>query len=57
MHSICDLKFNVPNEISAVFHNVSNYAYHFIIKELANEFERQFEYLGENLKNAKLFLF
>ena len=47
-HSICNLKFNVPNEISVVFHNGSNYDYHFIIKELANEFEGKFERLGEN---------
>ena len=47
-HSICDLKFKVPNEISAVSHNSSNYDYHFIIKELANKFERQFECLWEN---------
>ena len=31
------------NEIPIVFHRVSNYDYHFIIKELANEFEREFE--------------
>ena len=46
-HRICNLKFNVPNEIPVVFHNVSNYDYHFIIKELANDFEGQFECLGE----------
>ena len=34
-HSICNLKFNVPNEIPVVFYNGSNYDYHFIIKELA----------------------
>ena len=28
------------------FHNGSNYDYHFLIKELANEFEWQFECLG-----------
>ena len=39
-HSICNLKFNVPNEIPVVFHNGSNHAYHFIIKELENEFDR-----------------
>ena len=33
-HSICNLKYNVPKEISIVFHNRSNYDYHFIIKEL-----------------------
>ena len=38
-HSICNLEFNVPNEIPVAFHNSSNYGYHFIIKELANEFE------------------
>ena len=32
-HNICNLKFNVPNEISVLFHNGSNYDYHFIIKE------------------------
>ena len=30
------------------FHNGSTYDYHFIIKELAKEFEVQFECLGEN---------
>lgn len=29
-------------------HDVSNYDYHFIIKQLAEEFEKQFECLGEN---------
>ena len=37
----------MSNEIPAVFHNGSNYDYRFIIKELANEFEGQFECLGE----------
>ena len=31
-----------------VFHNSSNYDYHFIIKELANESGGKFECLGEN---------
>ena len=38
----------MPNEIPAVFHNESNYVYHFMITELANEFEGQFECLREN---------
>ena len=37
-------------EIPAVFHNSSTYDYHFIIKELAEEFEGQFECLEENTK-------
>ena len=53
--SIFNLKFNVPNEIPVVFHNGSNYDYHFIIKELANEFEEQFECLGENTEKYKCF--
>ena len=52
-HSICNLKFNVHNEIPVFFHNVSNYDYHFIMKELPNEFEAQFEFLGENTKKRK----
>ena len=34
--------------IPVVFHNGSTYVYHFIIKELAEEFEGPFECLGEN---------
>ena len=45
----------MPNEIPVVFHNGSNYHYHFIIKELANEFEGQFECLGENTEKYKTF--
>ena len=37
--AICDLKFNVPNEIPLVFHTGSNYDYHFIIKESTKSFE------------------
>ena len=37
-HSVCNLKFNVPNEIPVG----SNYDNHFIIKELAEEFEGKF---------------
>ena len=47
-HSICNLTFKMPNEIPAVFHKDSNYDYHFVIKELANELEGQFECLGQN---------
>ena len=38
-NNICNLKFNVPNEIPVVCHNAENYGYHIIIKELANEYE------------------
>ena len=36
------------NEIPAAFHSGSNYKNNFIRKELANEFEGQFECIGEN---------
>ena len=63
-HRICNLKCNVPNEISAVFHTLSNYDYHFIItlllilsKKLANKFEGDFECCGEIQKSTKPFPF
>ena len=33
-HNICNLRYKVPKEIPAVFHNGSTYDYQFIIKEL-----------------------
>ena len=47
-HNICNLRYKVPKEIPAVFHNGSTYDYHLIIKELVKEFEGNFECLGEN---------
>ena len=47
-HSICNLNYKVSQEIPAKIHNDSTYDYHFIIKELAEEFKGQFECLGEN---------
>ena len=32
-HSICNLRYSVPKQIPVVFHNESNYYYHFIIKQ------------------------
>ena len=42
------MRYKIPKEILVVFHNGSTYDYHFIIKELAKEFEGNFECLGEN---------
>ena len=47
-HDICNLRYKKSKEIPLVFHNGSRYDYHFIIKELAEEFEGEFECLGEN---------
>ena len=47
-HSVCNLRYKVPQEILVKIHNGSKYDYHFIIRELAEEFKGQFECLGEN---------
>ena len=47
-HSICNLNYKVPQEIPVKFHDGSKYDYHFIIKELGEEFKGEFECLGEN---------
>ena len=39
-HNTCNLKHSVPKKIPIVFHNGSNYDYHFIIKEVAEEFKK-----------------
>ena len=49
VHSICNLHYKVPKEIPVKIHNGSKYDYHFIIKELAEEFKGEdFECLVEN---------
>ena len=45
-HDICNLRYKTSKEIPVVFHNGSTYDYHFIIKELAEESEGEFECLG-----------
>ena len=47
-HNICNLRYKIPKEIPAVFHNGSTYDYHFIIKKSVKEFDGNFECLGEN---------
>ena len=54
-HIICNWRFNAPNEIPLVFHNGSNYDYHLITEELADESEGKFEYVGENTEKHKTF--
>ena len=46
-HNICYLRQKLPKKIPVVFHNGSTYDYHFIIKQLAEDFKGQFECLGE----------
>ena len=47
-HNTWNLRYKIPKNIPVIFHNGSTYDYHFIIKELACEFEGNFECLGEN---------
>ena len=44
------MKYNVPKKIPIVFHNGSNYDHHFVVKELPEEFNKQFTCLEENTK-------
>ena len=43
-------KILYQKKIPTVLHNGSNYDYHFIIKELAEQFKKQFTCLGENIE-------
>ena len=45
----------MPKKIPLVFHNGSNYDDHFIIKELAEKFKKQFSCLGENTEKYLTF--
>ena len=47
-HRTCNLRYQTPKEIPVVCYNGSIYDYHFIIKELADKSEEQFECLAEN---------
>ena len=47
-HDICNLRYKIPKEIPVVFHDGYTYDYHFVIKELGEEFEEPFECSGAN---------
>ena len=55
-HDICNLRYEIPKEVPLVFYNGYAYDYHFIIKVLAEEFDEQFECLGENTEKYITFL-
>ena len=54
-NSTCNLKYSIPKETPAVFHNKSNYDYHFIIKQLVKGFAGEFDCLGGKTKKYKTF--
>ena len=41
-NTMCNLKYSVPKKVSIAVYNGLNYDYHFIIKELAEEFRREY---------------
>ena len=47
-HNICNLRYKTPKEVLLVFHNGFTYDYHFILNQLAKEFDAHLECLGEN---------
>ena len=51
-HSICNLKYSLPKDIPIAFHNEYSQDYQFIIKDLAEEFKKQFACLGENTEKS-----
>ena len=46
--SLCYLIYSVPKKVFIAFHNGFKYDFHFIIKKLAEAFEKEFTCLGEN---------
>ena len=49
-HNSCSLRYKILKEIPIIFHNGSTYDYHFIIKQLVEEFKGEFEYIGETME-------
>ena len=47
-HSICNLRYKTTKEIPVVFHKGYTYDYHFMVNQLAKQFDRQLECVGEN---------
>ena len=54
-YNIFSLRYKTRQEIPAVLHNWLNFDYHFILWELTEEFEGQFERLGENTEKHLTF--
>ena len=46
------MNYKITKDIPVIFHKGSIYDNHFIIRELANEFEGEFECLGENTEKS-----
>ena len=47
-HNNCNLKYQIPDHMSIVFHNLSGYEAHLFIKELGKRFNKSNMIIGEN---------
>ena len=47
-HSLCNLRYQEQRDIPVIMHNGSNYDFHLLIKDLAQEFTSDIYCLGEN---------
>ena len=54
-HSIGNLNYNIPKKIPIVFHNGSNYDYHFLIRKLAKKSEKHLIFSRKIPKKYNLF--
>ena len=48
-HNICNLRYKVPKEIPIIIHNAS-YDTHFILNQLAIEFNGEVNCIGDNME-------
>ena len=54
-NNICNLRYKTPKEIPLLFYNGSKNDYHFIIKNLVEEFEGKFDCLRKNTGKCIVF--
>ena len=54
-HSSSNFRCKIQNKVPVVFHNASSYGYHFIIKQLVEQFKEQFKCFGEIAKKYTIF--
>ena len=54
-HSICNLRYSTQRDIPVVIHNGSNYEFHLIIKELAEEFRTEIQCIPKDKEKYKSF--
>ena len=54
-HSLCSFRYSTQRDIPALIHNGSNYDFHLIIKELAEEFKNEMHCIPADKENYKAF--